>query len=47
MTEVPATMHQLAWDSVTMIVVTHEMSVARDFADRIVFMDGGVTVEAG
>lgn len=32
---------------VTMIVVTHEMAFARDVADRIVFMDGGVVVEQG
>ncbi len=30
-----------------MIVVTHEMGFARDVADRIVFMDGGVVVEQG
>lgn len=32
---------------VTMIVVTHEMQFARDVADRVVFMDGGVVVEQG
>ena len=31
----------------TMIVVTHEMSFARDVADHVVFMDGGVVVEEG
>ena len=31
----------------TMIVVTHEMGFARDVADRVVFMDGGVIVEDG
>ncbi len=31
----------------TMIVVTHEMGFARDVADRVVFMDGGVIVEEG
>jgi polar amino acid transport system ATP-binding protein len=30
-----------------MIVVTHEMGFARDVADRVVFMDGGVVVEQG
>ena len=30
-----------------MVIVTHEMSFARDVADRIVFMDGGVIVEEG
>ena len=31
----------------TMIVVTHEMGFAREVADRVVFMDGGVVVEQG
>ena len=31
----------------TMIVVTHEMSFARDVADRVIFMDGGAIVEQG
>ena len=31
----------------SMVVVTHEMSFARDVADRIIFMDGGVIVEEG
>ena len=30
-----------------MIIVTHEMKFARDVADRILFMDGGVVVEQG
>ena len=30
-----------------MIVVTHEMGFARDVADRVIFMDGGVIVEEG
>jgi len=30
-----------------MVIVTHEMSFARDIAHRIVFMDGGVIVEEG
>ena len=45
--EVLAAMQQLARDGMTMVVVTHEMSFARDIADRIVFMDGGVVVEQG
>jgi polar amino acid transport system ATP-binding protein len=45
--EVLAAMQQLASDGMTMVVVTHEMSFARDIADRIVFMDGGVIVEEG
>ena len=40
-------MQQLASDGMTMVVVTHEMSFARDIADRIVFMDDGVIVEEG
>ena len=31
----------------TMVIVTHEISFARDVADRIIFMDGGVIVEEG
>jgi polar amino acid transport system ATP-binding protein len=45
--EVLAAMQQLARDGMTMVVVTHEMSFARDIADRILFMDGGVVVEEG
>jgi polar amino acid transport system ATP-binding protein len=45
--EVLAAMQQLASDGMTMVVVTHEMSFARDIADRILFMDGGVIVEEG
>ena len=37
----------LAAEGMTMVVVTHEMGFARDVADRIVFMDGGVIVEQG
>ena len=45
--EVLKVMRQLAQDGMTMIVVTHEMSFAREVADRVVFMDGGVVVEEG
>ncbi|MEO8078962.1 MAG: amino acid ABC transporter ATP-binding protein [Caldimonas sp.] len=45
--EVLGVMRGLADDGMTMIVVTHEMAFARDVGDRIVFMDGGVVVEAG
>jgi polar amino acid transport system ATP-binding protein len=45
--EVLAAMQELARAGMTMVVVTHEMSFARDIADRIVFMDGGVIVEQG
>ena len=37
----------LAAEQMTMVVVTHEMGFARDVADRVVFMDGGVIVEQG
>ena len=45
--DVLAVMKELADDGMTMIVVTHEMGFAREVADRVVFMDGGVIVEAG
>lgn len=38
---------ELAEEKMTMVIVTHEMSFARDVADRIIFMDGGVIVEEG
>ena len=38
-------MRKLAEDGMTMLVVTHEMGFAREVADRVVFMDGGVIVE--
>ncbi|HHT31223.1 MAG TPA: amino acid ABC transporter ATP-binding protein, partial [Corynebacterium sp.] len=40
-------MRGLADDGMTMMVVTHEMSFAREVADQVVFMDDGVVVEAG
>jgi polar amino acid transport system ATP-binding protein len=40
-------MRLLARDGMTMIVVTHEMGFAREVADKAVFMDDGVVVEAG
>ena len=40
-------MRELAKGGMTMMVVTHEMGFARDVADRVVFMDGGVVVEQG
>ena len=45
--EVLSVMKSLAEDGMTMIVVTHEMGFARNVADRIVFMEGGVVVEEG
>lgn len=40
-------MKELANEGMTMIVVTHEIGFAREVADQVVFMDGGVVVEAG
>ena len=45
--EVLDVMKKLAEDGMTMIVVTHEMGFAREVADTLVFMDGGVVVESG
>ncbi|SCF07045.1 polar amino acid transport system ATP-binding protein [Micromonospora coriariae] len=45
--DVLTVMRKLAEDGMTMLVVTHEMAFARDVADRVVFMDGGVVVEQG
>ncbi|MEB2844102.1 ATP-binding cassette domain-containing protein [Rhizobiales bacterium RZME27] len=45
--EVLATMKDLAKQGLTMIVVTHEIGFAKEAADRVVFMDGGVIVEQG
>jgi len=45
--EVLAVMRELADSGMTMVVVTHEMGFAREVADQLVFMDGGVVVESG
>ena len=45
--EVLAVMKKLAAAGMTMVVVTHEMGFAREVADQLVFMDGGVIVESG
>jgi len=45
--EILKVMKQLAEEKMTMVVVTHEMEFARDVADRVIFMDGGVIVEEG
>jgi polar amino acid transport system ATP-binding protein len=45
--EVLTVMKDLAFEGTTMMVVTHEMGFAREAADRIIFMDGGVFVEEG
>jgi polar amino acid transport system ATP-binding protein len=43
--EVLSVMIQLAREGMTMLVVTHEMWFAREVADRVIFMDGGIIVE--
>ena len=45
--EVLGVMKSLADEGMTMVVVTHEIGFAREVADRVVFMDGGVIVEQG
>jgi polar amino acid transport system ATP-binding protein len=45
--EVLTVMRKLANDGMTMVVVTHEIAFARDVADRVLFIDGGVIVEQG
>ena len=45
--EVLATIRSLAEENRTMVIVTHEMSFARDVANRVVFFDKGVIVEQG
>ncbi|MES2436222.1 MAG: amino acid ABC transporter ATP-binding protein [Pseudomonadota bacterium] len=45
--EVLEVMKDLARDGITMIVVTHEIGFAREVADQLIFMDGGVVVESG
>ena len=45
--EVLKIIRELAHENMTMVIVTHEMAFARDVADRVIFMDGGVIVEEG
>lgn len=45
--EVLDVMRELATQGMTMVVVTHEMGFARDVADRVVFVDGGIICEEG
>ena len=45
--EVLDVMKELAHEGMTMVVVTHEMGFAREVADRVIFMEGGVVVEEG
>ncbi len=40
-------MRSLAAEGMTMMIVTHEITFAREVADRVVFMDDGVVVEEG
>jgi len=45
--EVLNVIRQLADEDMTMLIVTHEMAFARDVADKVVFMDGGIVLEEG
>lgn len=45
--EVLRVMKDLALSGMTMVIVTHEMNFAREVADRVIFMDGGLIVEEG
>ena len=45
--EVLEVMQDLARNGMTMVIVTHEMGFAREAADRVIFMDGGVIIEEG
>ena len=45
--EILQVINELAAEHMTMVIVTHEMSFARDVSDHIIFMDGGVIVEEG
>ena len=45
--DVLSVMRSLAEEGMTMIVVTHEIGFAREVGDHLIFMDGGVVVEAG
>jgi polar amino acid transport system ATP-binding protein len=45
--EVVKVMQRLAEEGMTMVVVTHEMSFARQAADELIFMEGGYIVEQG
>lgn len=45
--EVLKIIRQLAYEKMTMVIVTHEMSFARAVSNRVIFMDGGYIVEEG
>ena len=45
--EVRVVLNQLADEGMTMLLVTHDMQLARQIVDRVVFLDGGLIAEAG
>lgn len=45
--EVLSVIKAIAQEGITMVIVTHEMSFAKEISDRVLFMDGGVIVEEG
>ena len=45
--EVLEVIKELAAEDMTMVIVTHEMGFAKDVADKVIFMDGGVVLEEG
>ena len=45
--EILRVIKELASEHMTMVIVTHEMAFARDVANHVIFMDGGVIVEEG
>ena len=45
--EILKVIKELAKENMTMVIVTHEMAFAREVADRVIFMDGGVIVDEG
>jgi len=45
--EILKVIKELAAEKMTMVIVTHEMAFAREVADRVIFMDGGVIVDEG
>lgn len=45
--EILKVIRELAEEKMTMVIVTHEMSFARDVADRVIFIDGGYIIEQG
>ena len=45
--EILKVIKELAKEKMTMVIVTHEMAFAREVADRVIFMDGGVIVDEG